>query len=125
MKVCVSSIGNDLNSEVDSRFGRCQYFVVVDVDSMEYKAFMNESAMGMGGVGVQAAQTVIKTGAEVLITGNVGPNAFQVLSESGIKILTGVSGTVNDVIDKFKEGALQEAPNPSVEAHAGIGGEQY
>jgi predicted Fe-Mo cluster-binding NifX family protein len=103
MKIVISSTGEDLNAQVDPRFGRCRYFLIVDTDTMNYKSISNESAMSSGGAGIQAAQNVAKTGAEVVLTGNMGPNAFQTLSAAEIKVFTGLNGTIKDVIEKYED----------------------
>ena len=120
MKIVISSTGEDLNAQVDPRFGRCRYFLIVDTDTMNYKSISNESAMSSGGAGIQAAQNVAKTGAEVVLTGNMGPNAFQTLSAAEIKVFTGVNGTIKDVIDKYKKGELKEIESATVERHFGM-----
>ena len=97
MKMCVSASSDSLDANVDSRFGRCPYFVVVDSETMEYTVVSNDSTNAAHGAGIQAAQTVANMGAKVVITGNVGPNAFNVLSATGIKIVTGASGSVRDL----------------------------
>ena len=122
MKIAVSAAGDNLDTQLDPRFGRCQYFIFVDTESMKFDAVLNESASAMGGAGIQAAQNVADMKAEVVITGNMGPNAFQTLSAAGIKIITGVSGTVKDAIEKFKTGELKETPTPTVASHFGMGG---
>ena len=121
MKICVSSTGEDLNANVDPRFGRCQYFLIVDADTMDFESISNESAMASGGAGIQAAQTVAKAGVEVVITGNMGPNAFQTLSAAGIKIFTDATGMINEVMEKYKKGELGETEAPSVGSHFGMG----
>lgn len=120
MKIGISSTGKDLNAEVDPRFGRCNYFLIVDTDTMNFDLISNESAMASGGAGIQAAQTIAKNGAEIVITGNVGPNAFQTLSAAGIKIYTGVNGTVKKAIEKYKNGELKETQSASVGSHFGM-----
>lgn len=122
MKVAVSATGENLDAQIDPRFGRCQFFIIVDIDTMDYKAISNESAMASGGAGIQAAQTVTGMGVEAVITGNVGPNAFQTLSASGIKIITGASGIVKDAIERYKNGELKEISSPTVGGHFGMGG---
>jgi predicted Fe-Mo cluster-binding NifX family protein len=57
----------------------------------------------------------------VVLTGNVGPNAFQALSSAGIKIVTGASGTVREVIERYKRGELKETSTPTVRGHHGMG----
>ena len=121
MKIAISSTGENLNATVDPRFGRCQYFVLIDPESMEFEAIPNESASAMGGAGIQAAQNVANLKAEVVLTGNMGPNAFQTLSAAGIKVITGVNGTVKEVVEKFKNGELKETTTPNVDSHFGVG----
>jgi predicted Fe-Mo cluster-binding NifX family protein len=121
MKICVSAFSGSLDAEVDSRFGRCAYFVIVDSETMEFNAISNDSINAAHGAGIQAAQTVANMGVEVIITGNVGPNAFSVLSAAGIKIVTGASGTVREVVEKYMKGQLKEIGNPTVGGHFGMG----
>ena len=121
MKICVSASSGSLDANVDSRFGRCQYFVIVDSETMEFTVVSNDSTNAAHGAGIQAAQTAANMGAKVVITGNVGPNAFNVLSATGIKIVTGASGSVRDAIEKYKSGQLKEVSNPTVGGHFGMG----
>jgi len=122
MKVAVSSTGQDLNALVDARFGRCQYFIIVDSETMEFEAVANPSLAAMHGAGIQTAQMVASKGATVVLTGNCGPNAFQTLSAAGVQVIVGVSGTVKDAIEKYKRGDLQASSQPSVPGHFGTGG---
>ena len=124
MKICVSAVTNSLDAQIDPRFGRCQYFVLVDSDTMEFKAFSNVASGAMGGAGIQAAQTVAQKGARVVVTGNVGPNAYKVLSAAGIRIVTGVSGTVEEAVERYKRGELKEISGPTVGGHYGMGSER-
>ena len=121
MKICVSASSDSLDSNVDSRFGRCPYFVIVDSETMEFSAITNDSTNAAHGAGIQAAQTVANMGAKVVITGNVGPNAFNVLSATGIKIVTGASGSVKEAVEKYKSGQLKETGNPTVGGHFDMG----
>lgn len=120
MKICISASANSLDAPVDPRFGRCPYFVIVDSETMQFEAIPNMASGVMSGAGIQAAQTIANRDVEVLITGNVGPNAFQALSAAGIKIVTGASGTVRDVIERYKRGELKETGAPTVGGHFGI-----
>jgi len=122
MKVAISSSGPDLNAEVDPRFGRCQYFLFVDTETMQFEALSNESAISTAGAGISSAQKVAEKGAELVLTGNVGPNAFQTLSAAGIKIITGVSGSAGDAVERFKKGELKETGSATVGGHFGMGG---
>jgi len=121
MKICVTATGRDLNAQVDPRFGRCQYFVIVDSDTMTFEAMANEAIAAPGGAGIQAAQAMVNKGANVVISGNIGPNAFQVLSTAGVKIATGAYGTVQEAVEMYKTGRLSETGVSTVTAHAGMG----
>ena len=120
MKIAVTSKSNNLESEIDPRFGRCSYFLIVDTDTMSFEHLSNESAMASGGAGIQAAQNVAKTGVEVVVTGNMGPNAFQTLSAAGIRVFIGANGTVKEAVEKYKKGELKEAEAPNVGSHSGM-----
>lgn len=121
IKICVTSTGDSLDAHVDPRFGRCQYFVIVDSETMAFEAVPNTAATAMGGAGIQAAQTVASNGAKVVITGNVGPNAFQALTSAGITTIVGAQGTVKEQIQKYKRGELKETTSPTVGEHFGMG----
>jgi len=122
MKVCITSTGPNLNAEMDPRFGRCQYFIFVDPESMKFEAVENPNLGAAGGAGIQSAQLVINRGVEVLITGQVGPNAFTTLQAGGVKIVSGVTGQVKEVLEKYKKGELTSlAQGPNVGAHFGMG----
>jgi len=120
MKTCVTSVSGNLEAQADPRFGRCPYFLIVNSETMEFQAIPNESFHATHGAGIQAAQTVANMDVEAVITGNVGPNAFNVLSATGIKIITGASGSVREAVEKFKSGQLQETGNPTVGGHFGM-----
>ncbi len=121
MKICVTATAGDLNAQVDPRFGRSQYFVFVDSDTMAFEAMLNEAIAAPGGAGIQAAQTVLNRGGNVVISGNIGPNAFQVLSTAGVRIATGAYGTVKEAVEMYKAGRLSEAGISTVATHAGMG----
>lgn len=121
MKICVTASGSTLDAPVDPRFGRATYFIIVDPETMAFKAVPNAAAGAMGGAGIQAAQTITREAVDVLITGNVGPNAFQALASTGTKIAVGAYGTVREVIEKYKKGELTETRAPTVEGHFGRG----
>jgi len=121
MKICVSAVANSLEAQVDPRFGRCPYFVIVDSETLQFEAIPNVASGAMGGAGIQAAQAIASKGVKVLITGNVGPNAFQALSAVGIKIVTEAFGTVREVVEKYKKGELGETDALTVGGHFGMG----
>lgn len=121
MRIAVSSSSGSLDAAVDPRFGRCPYFVIVDTETMQSEVVPNESGNMAHGAGIQAAQTVVGQGVQVVLTGNIGPNAYQALSAAGIKIVTGVTGTVREAIMRYEKGELKETSSPSVGGHFGVG----
>jgi predicted Fe-Mo cluster-binding NifX family protein len=122
MKVCISSTGKDLSAPIDPRFGRAQLFLFVDTVTMEYECIENPALTAGGGAGTKAAQLVSDKGAQAVLTGNVGPNAFSALSAAGVTIYAGMTGTAQQAVEKFKTGRVLPVSGPSVGAHAGMGG---
>jgi len=122
MKICVSAMANSLDAQVDPRFGRCQYFIIVDSETMQFEAISNMASDAISGAGIQAAQNIVNRKVDVLITGNVGPNAFQVLSSAGIKVVPNVFGTVREVVEGYKRGEYEATKGPTVSGHFGTGG---
>jgi predicted Fe-Mo cluster-binding NifX family protein len=120
MKICVTSQGDTLQAQVDPRFGRCVYFIVVDTDTMEFEAINNAQTQVMGGAGVQSGQLMTEKDVKAVLTGNVGPNAYQTLNAGGIEIITGVSGTIQEAVDHYKKGDLKATDRPNVESHFGM-----
>lgn len=102
MKICITSQGKDLESEIDPRFGRCKYFIFYDTDTMQYEAVENPWRAAQQGAGTQAGQFVAFKGAKVLITGKIGPGAESVIKSAGIKIVE-ANGKVIDAINKIKK----------------------
>ncbi|MDK2879722.1 MAG: hypothetical protein PWR06_2438 [Thermoanaerobacteraceae bacterium] len=117
MKIAITSSGSDLDSMVDERFGRCRYFIFADSDTKEFEAVENEYASGAHGTGVQVAQFIVDKGVSALITGNVGPNAMRVLTESGIEVYTAHSMSVKEALEHFKKGNLNKAFGPTTTGH--------
>lgn len=121
MKVCVTASEKSLEAPLDPRFGRCRYFLIVDPETLKFEAIDNAAAGALHGAGIQAAQTVADKGVDVVITGSVGPNAYQVLSAAGITVITGVTGTVREAIERYKRGELRPTPGFTAPAHFGAG----
>ncbi|HQN18772.1 MAG TPA: NifB/NifX family molybdenum-iron cluster-binding protein [Syntrophobacteraceae bacterium] len=117
-KIAVTSEGPGLDDQVDPRFGRAAGFVIVDTDTMETEYIDNgQSQVLAQGAGIQAAELVVRAGVSWLLTGYVGPRAFQALSAAGIKIGQNLEGiTVREAVSRFQSGALQVADNPNREA---------
>jgi len=122
MKIAVSSSGTNLDSQIDPRFGRCDYFIIVNTDDMSFEAFDNEAIALGGGAGIQSSQFVVSKGAEAVITGNVGPNAVHTLSAAGVKIFMGQTGSVREAVERYRRGDIKPEGSPNVTDHYGMGG---
>lgn len=122
MKVAISATGKTLDAAVDPRFGRCSTFLLVETDDMTFEAIDNGNSSLGGGAGIQTAQLVAHKGVKAVLTGNCGPNAHQTLSAAGIDVIVGCSGTVSEVVARFKAGQLQPTAAPNVASHSGMGG---
>ncbi len=120
MKVVVSSAGKDLNAQVDPRFGRCAYFVIVDTEDMGFVCYDNDSNALSSGTGIQAASFVISKGAEVVLTGNCGPKAIATFTAAGVTVYAGQTGTVGETIGRFMTGGLMSSTQPTVPEKAGV-----
>jgi predicted Fe-Mo cluster-binding NifX family protein len=118
MKVAITSSGNDLMADIDPRFGRAENFILVDPETMEFTVVENTQNLNLPqGAGIQAAKTIVDHKAKVLITGNCGPKAFQILDKVGIKIIVGAKGRVVDALQQYKNNELQPTDNANVEGH--------
>ncbi len=119
MKVAVTAVRGDLDADVDPRFARAPYFVVVETEDMSFEAIENAAADAMGGAGPQAAQAISDAGAEAVLTGNCGPNAHRALKAAGIAVVVGVTGTVREAVERYLKGEYAEAEGPNVEGGFG------
>jgi len=122
MKIVVSSQGETLDAPASSVFGRCPTFVFIDSETMSTEAVPNPAMSQGGGAGIQAAQFVVNQGAEAVLTGNLGPNAFDVLQAAGVPGYLVGEGTVGQAVAAFAAGQLQAMTGANVAAHAGMGG---
>jgi predicted Fe-Mo cluster-binding NifX family protein len=122
MKIALTATAPGLDADIDPRFGRCQYFVVADPDTMEFESLENSGAAAGGGAGIATAQTLTGKNIEAVLTGNCGPNAYQALAAANIKVVTGVSGKIRDAIQQYKSGNLKASSQPNVTPHFGTGG---
>jgi len=120
MRIAITATGPTLEDNVDPRFGRCPYFIIVDPKTLEFETLENSSAMAGGGAGISTGQMITEKGVEAVLTGNCGPNAHQVLSAAGLQVITGVSGTVKDAIEEYKLGTYQASQQPNVADHFGM-----
>ena len=122
MKIAVSSSGPELTDPLDPRLGRCEYLLIVDADTMEFEALENENKTKGGGAGIQTARTIAERGATVVLTGNCGPNAHETLTAAGIRVFTGLTGTVQEALECCQRGEATACDGPNVQSHAGLGG---
>ena len=107
MKIAITSMGDNLESCLEPRFGRCKYFFTIDTETKNYKVILNEHSMAMGGAGIRAAEKISHNGVDIVITGDAGPNAIRILNAAGIQVITNAFGTINEVLEKFKNGELK------------------
>ena len=118
MKIAVTSQGKDLDSQVDPLFGRAAYILIVDSETLNFEALDNkENINALKGAGIQAASNVSNKGAEVLITGFCGPNAFKALKAANIGVANNASGTVREAVEAYLAGKLPLSEGANVEGH--------
>ena len=118
MKIAVTSRGTDLDSQVDPRFGRAPYLIIVDSETSDFEAIDNSSNVNaMKGAGIQAASNIVNIGAEVLLTGFCGPNAFKALKAAKVAVSNDAAGTVRDAVREYLDGNLPHSDNANVEGH--------
>jgi len=114
MKIAIMSTHNRLDSPVETDFGKSYYLLIVDTDTMEFEAFPSTDIDIVSGMGVRTAQLIANKGAEAFLTYYCGPFSFETLSMIGVKVVTGVKGTVREAIDNFKQGKLKYAKGPNI-----------
>ena len=118
MIVAVTAKGTRLSDEVDPRFGRAPYILIVDTETMHCEPLDNsENVNAFKGAGIQAATMVADKGAEVLLTGYCGPNAFKTVQAAGMKVVSDVTGTVEQAIKTFLRGNVKYSENANTEGH--------
>ncbi|WP_419784151.1 NifB/NifX family molybdenum-iron cluster-binding protein [Maridesulfovibrio sp.] len=118
MKIAISCQGNDLNGEIDPRFGRAKGFLVCDTDADTQEYIDNTQNLNAAqGAGIQSAQNVAATGASAIITGHVGPKAFTALDKGSIKVYLIGGGTVAEALASFQEGKLEAATDADKPGH--------
>lgn len=120
MRICVSSKGNSEDSVMDPRFGRAAYFIIIDTDTIESEIIENGAAVSGGGAGITSGQLMVDRGVAAVITGNMGPNAMNVLKAANIEIYRGLNISVKENIENFKKGLLEKI-NTTVPSHYGMG----
>jgi predicted Fe-Mo cluster-binding NifX family protein len=119
MKICVTSVGRDFSSQVDPRFGRAAHFLIIDTETNQLHGLDRVTAASQG-AGVLVAQHVIDAGAAAVVTGRIGPKAFDVLAAAGIEVYLAPSATVGGAVRDLTEGRLEKVSGPTAPKHAGM-----
>jgi len=122
MKIAISSTGKTLESELDARFGRCAYFLIVEIEDekvKDVKAIENTAKAQRGGAGITAGEIVANEKVDVVITENLGPRAFSVFGQFGIKVYSG-KGKIKNVVKDFIEGKSIEMGEATGPQHMGF-----
>jgi len=118
MKIAITSQGKEFSSEIDLRFGRAKFLLVVDSETDDFEVHDNSMNLNAAqGAGIQTGQNIANLDVEAVITGNVGPNAFKTLNAAKVKIFLAEKQTVQNAIDSFKAGKLKEVDQANVEGH--------
>jgi predicted Fe-Mo cluster-binding NifX family protein len=118
MKIAVTAQGEEPSSEIDLRFGRAKWLIIVDTETGDYEAHDNiVNLNAIQGAGIQTGQNIANLGVEAVITGNVGPNAFKTLGAADVKIFLAEKQTVSESIEAFKAGKLKQVEQANVEGH--------
>ncbi|MBW4827123.1 MAG: NifB/NifX family molybdenum-iron cluster-binding protein [Clostridiaceae bacterium] len=119
MKIGLSSNGKDLDSTLDLRFGRCNYFIIYDIEKSDFESIENKGLTSEGGAGIAASQQLIDENVDVIITGKLGPNAFNIINKADVKVFKSQAISIKDAIEKYKKGELLELKE-SGPAHHGM-----
>jgi predicted Fe-Mo cluster-binding NifX family protein len=118
LKLIITTTGQTLDAPMDRRFGRAAHFLLYDLETEAYRILDNDQNLQAAqGAGIQAAQNVVNSGAQAVITGHCGPKAFRVLSAANVAIYNCGADTVADAIDQYKSGQLKPAQSADVEGH--------
>ena len=108
MKIAISSEGKTIDNSLDTRFGRCEYFQIHETGSENILILENKGHVATGGAGIAAAQQIIDEGIDIIITGSLGPNAFELIDKAGIKAYKCDSISVKAALEKYNKGELLE-----------------
>jgi predicted Fe-Mo cluster-binding NifX family protein len=106
MKIALPSCQN----QVDEHFGHCEYFTVFTIDDTRKIAYQ-ETITPPPGCGCKSdiGLTLAQMGVKLMLAGNMGPGAVNVLGSHGIQVVRGCSGDVNDVVANWLSGELSDS----------------
>ncbi|MCF8069840.1 MAG: DUF134 domain-containing protein [Desulfobacterales bacterium] len=118
-KIAVSSTGPTLDSQIDERFGRAAGFIIVDPETMDFEYIDNGETQVMSqGAGINAAEVVARSGAKIVLTGYVGPKAFQALNAAKIEMGQDLHNmSVREAVALYLEGKVGIASQPNKTGH--------
>lgn len=122
IKVAIPATGTGVKDKVDIRFGRAKYLQIIDLNTLKYDIIENDTTK-QHGAGISFATEVVNSGAKILIAGNVGPKAFEVLKAAGITMFLGVEGVIFDVLNQHREGELVQSKKANCEGHLSLVGD--
>ena len=109
MKIAIPAEINEQKPTVSASFGRATHFFIYDEDTTVSQTLENTAAQSAGGAGIQAAQMIVDSGAQALLTPRCGQNAANVLLAAGIRLYKTIPGTsAMDSVRAFQEGKLDE-----------------
>ncbi|MBN1039387.1 MULTISPECIES: NifB/NifX family molybdenum-iron cluster-binding protein [unclassified Clostridium] len=108
MKIAISVNGKTNKSELDMRFGRCEYFQIHDTENKEIKILKNDGLSASAGAGIVASNQLIDENIDVIITGNLGPNAFELIEKAKIKAYKCENISITSVLEKYNNNELEE-----------------
>lgn len=118
MKIAFTTSGNDLNAPLDTRFGRAPKYIIYDLENDTFELVDNQKSMNAAqGAGIQAAETIVRSGARSLVTGHCGPKAFRVLSAAGILVFSTEAPTVAEALRLYRSGELKSISGADVDGH--------
>jgi len=118
MKMALTTSGDNLNSPLDSRFGRAPKFIIYDTENDAFEVVDNAQNLNAAqGAGIQSAQNIARLGVRALVTGHCGPKAFRTLQAAGIKIYNTSAATVTEALEQYRAGKLTEAGSADIEGH--------
>jgi predicted Fe-Mo cluster-binding NifX family protein len=119
VKIVVAANGTGLDAPTSLVFGRSTFYVLADTETMRVEAMVNPEKRSLRGVGFQTPELIVERGAQAVVTGSVGPNAFKVLQSLGVPVYLCERGTVREAIEAYKAGRLRPAEDANVPTHSG------
>lgn len=108
MKIAISAKGKITDDLLDPRFGRCEYFQIYDTEVKATKIIKNKGIEASGGAGIAAANQIIDENVDVVITGSLGPNAFELIEKAEIKAYKCDSIAITEALEKYNNNELEE-----------------